>query len=136
MYLLSGALTAVVGIGIAISPPSELTFMIGAFTYMLVTGFCYAAFTATVLETIGNDTKSASTRYTMFTAAGNVAIAYVGLVDTRFAEHHGATGVVTSDAVLNIAGVLVLGAVFWRLGSFGKSRHVQEPEFPVARVIE
>jgi hypothetical protein len=28
--------------------------------------------------------------------------------------------------VLNIAGVVVLGLVFWRLGSFGKWRHPRE----------
>lgn len=124
MYLLSGVLTAIVGIGMAISPPTQLTFIVGALTYALVTGFCYAAFTATVLETIGTGSKSASTRYSLFTAAGNAAIAYTGLVDTRFEKHHGVAGVVGSDAVLNIAGVVVLGFVFWRLGSFGKTKHV------------
>jgi hypothetical protein len=85
-----------------------------------------------VLETIGTDPKSASTRYSMFVAAGNVAIAYVGLIDTRFKEHHGVAGVVGSDALLNIAGVVVLGAVFWKLGSFGKSKHTPAPELPKA----
>jgi MFS transporter, PAT family, beta-lactamase induction signal transducer AmpG len=124
MYLLSGVLTAVVGVVMALSPPSQMTFTIGALTYALVTGFCYAAFTATVLETIGTGTKSASTRYSLFTAAGNVAIAYVGLVDSRFEKHHGVAGVVGSDAALNMIGVVILGFVFWRLGSFGKTKHV------------
>jgi MFS transporter, PAT family, beta-lactamase induction signal transducer AmpG len=146
MYLLSGVLTAVVGVVMAVSPASEATFTMGALTYALVTGFCYSAFTATVLETIGADTKSASTRYSLFTAAGNVAITYVGFVDSRFEAHHGVAGVVGSDAMLNIAGVVVLGLVFWRLGSFGKSRHVPEPEskltppekpeLPVAKIRE
>ncbi len=127
MYLLSGVLTAVVGIGMAVSPPTQLTFTIGALTYALVTGFCYAAFTATVLETIGTGTKSASTRYSLFTAAGNVAIAYVGLVDTRFEKHHGVAGVVGSDAALNLIGVVILAFVFWRLGSFGKRKHTATP---------
>lgn len=127
MYLLSGALTAAVGVTMALSPRSEMTFTVGALTYALVTGFCYAAFTATVLETIGTDAKSASTRYSMFTAAGNVAIAYVGLVNSRFSANHGVEGVVMSDAALNMAGVIVLAIIFWRLGSFGKSRHPRQP---------
>ena len=53
----------------------------------------------------------------------NVGIAYVGLIDSRFEARHGVSGVVASDAILNLAGVIVLGFVFWRLGSFGKSRH-------------
>ncbi len=137
MYLLSGTLTAVVGIGMVLSPRSELTFTVGALTYALVTGFCYAAFTATILETIGKDTKGAATRYAIFTAAGNLAIAYVGLVNTRFNERHGVEGVIASDAALNLAGVIVLGFVFWKLGSFGKSRRDDDdgpakPELPVA----
>jgi len=136
MYLLSGVLTAVVGIGMAVSPASETTFIYGGLMYALVTGFCYAAFTATVLETIGKDREGASTRYTLFTAAGNVAIAYVGFVNSRFEAHHGVAGVVSSDAALNIAGVVVLGLVFWKLGSFGKSRHVPEPPLPVAKMVD
>ena len=123
MYLLSGALTAVCGIAMALSPPSEATFVWGALAYALVTGFCYAAFTATVLETIGEGAAAASTRYAMYVAAGNLAIAYVGLVDTRFSSEAHVEHVVWSDAALNLGGVLILGLVFWRLGSFGSSRH-------------
>jgi MFS family permease len=120
IYLLSGALTAACGLVMAFSPRVELTYIVGVITYYLITGFCYSAFTATVLETIGDGAKSASTQYAVFVAAGNAAIAYVGLVDTRFAESHGVEGVIKSDALLNIAGVVVLGLVFWKLKSFGK----------------
>lgn len=130
MYLLAGALTAVCGIGMALSPAREATFVWGALIYALITGFCYSAFTATVLETIGEGTAAAATRYSMFVAAGNLAIAYVGLVDTRFASEAHIEHVVWSDAALNLGGVLVLGIVFWRLGSFGKSRHARSNSAP------
>ncbi|MFT3694058.1 MAG: MFS transporter [Kofleriaceae bacterium] len=136
MYLLAGVLTAVVGVGMAISSPTENTFIVGALTYQLVTGLCYAAYTATVLETIGTGSKSASTRYSVFNACGNVAIAYVGFFDSRFEKNHGVAGVVGSDAALNIIGVVILGFVFWRLGSFGKMKHKKEPELPTARIVE
>jgi MFS family permease len=135
MYLLAGALTAVCGIGMALSPPSESTFVWGALIYALITGFCYSAFTATVLETIGGGTAAASTRYSMFVAAGNAGIAYVGLVDTRFASEAHVEHVVWSDAALNLGGVVLLGFVFWRLGSFGKMRHRPPVELPVAKVV-
>lgn len=122
MYLLSGLLTAVCGVMMMMSPRSEITYAWGVTLYALITGFCYSAFTATVLETIGKGGKAASTQYSMFVAAGNVAIAYVGLADTRFYERHGVEGVVASDAGLNLLGVVVLGLVFWRLGMFRKSR--------------
>jgi len=137
MYLLSGVLTAAVAIVMALSPENRTTYITGVLTYALVTGFCYAAFTATVLETIGKDTKSAATRYSLFTAGGNVAIGYVGKIDSAFGENHGVAGVVGSDAALNILGVIVLGIVFWKLGSFGKSRHVPpaDPDLPETKVV-
>ncbi|HWO24676.1 MAG TPA: MFS transporter [Kofleriaceae bacterium] len=123
MYLLAGALTAVCGIGMALSSPSEGTFVWGALVYALITGFCYTAFTATVLETIGGSKAAASTRYAMCVASGNLAIAYVGLIDTRFASEAHIEHVVWSDAALNLGGVVALGTVFWLLRSFGRTHH-------------
>jgi PAT family beta-lactamase induction signal transducer AmpG len=127
MYLLSGTMTAVCGIVMALSPRTELTYAVGVATYALVTGFCYSSFTATVLETIGKAGRAAATQYSLFVAAGNLAILYVGLIDTRFDKAHGVEGVIASDATLNIVGVVILAIVFWRLGSFGKWRHPAQP---------
>ena len=133
MYLLSGALTAVCGIAMALSPTTELTYIAGVAAYALITGFCYASFTSTVLETIGKGGQAAATQYSLFVAAGNTAIAYVGLVDTRFADTYGVNGVIGSDAILNLVGVVVLAIAFWRLGSFGKWRHPVAPADPPAQ---
>lgn len=130
LYLISGALTALCGFAMAVSPDSPATFAWGAITYSLVTGFCYSAFYATVLETIGEGGAAAATKFTLFLAAGNAAISYVGLVDSRFDANYGVTGVTSSDATLNLAGVIVLGIVFWALGTFGKWRH-DKPATPV-----
>jgi MFS family permease len=129
LYLASGLLTAVCGIVMALSPRSPMTFIAGGLTYALITGFCYASFTSTVLETIGTAGKAAATQYSLFVAAGNLAITYVGLIDTRFAAKHGVEGVIASDAILNIAGVVVLGIAFWLLGSFGKWSHPSSAPF-------
>lgn len=118
MYLLAGALTAVVGIAMALASRSELTLWWGVLCYQLVTGICYSAFTATVLDTIGSGEQGAATKYTLFVAAGNAAIAWVGLANTRFSAGYGVEGVIFSDAMLNIAGVVVLGLAFWYLGLF------------------
>lgn len=127
LYLLSGALTALCGIAMAVSPRTELTYVAGVAIYMLITGFGYAAFTATVLETIGSTAQAAATQFSVFFAAGNFAILYVGLVDTQFETSYGVEGVIWSDAALNLLGVAILGLVFWRLGSFGKWRHPRQP---------
>jgi PAT family beta-lactamase induction signal transducer AmpG len=122
LYLLSGGLTAACGIVMALSPHTELTYAVGATAYNLIAGFCFAAFTATVLETIGAGGKAAGTQYALFLSAGNAAIGYVGLVDTRFNKSYGVDGMIASDATLNLLGVAILGYAFWRLGSFGKRR--------------
>jgi hypothetical protein len=113
----------------ALSTRDATTFIVGSLAYALITGFCFSAFFATVLETIGTG-KAAATKYSLYLAAGNAAIAYVGLIDSRFHEEHGVEGVVASDAALNLGGVIVLGTVFWLLGSFGKSHHKPVPEGP------
>lgn len=115
LYLCAGALTAACGITMALSPSTATTYVAGVATYALITGFCYASFTAYVLETIGKTDRTAATKYSMFTAASNFAITYVGWIDTRFSERHGVAGVVASDAALNLIGAAILAVVFWRL---------------------
>ncbi len=123
MYLLSGLLTAICGILLATTEHTPTSYLVLVTVYNLVTGFCYSSFTATVLETIGDAGKAASTQYALFVSAGNIAIAYVGLVNTQFTHLDDSF---FSDAALNIAGVAILSIAFWRLGSFGK-RHPGKP---------
>jgi len=132
MYLLSGVLTAVVALAIASRAPTREVYIIGVSAYNLVTGFCFAAFTATVLETIGHGDAAAGTKYTLCTAAGNIAIAYVNFVDTRAYAHwdQSTQAMFTCDALLNICGAAILAIVFWRLGSFGASKHPPEQAPP------
>ena len=126
LYLASGGLTALCGLAMLVSPHTWLTYLWGVCLYALITGFSYSSFTATVLETIGKGGKAASTQYALFVAAGNIAIAWVGFVDTRFYTLHKVNGVVASDAGLNILGVVVLSLVFWQLGAFGRWRHKRD----------
>src|SRR5262249_4691010 len=108
-YLASGALTAAVGIGMAPAPLSPPTYLVGVCAYFLVSGFCYAAFSAVVLEAIGRAGASASAQYALFVAAGNFAITYVGWLDTRFHHTYGPRGLLGVDAALNLGGVVALG---------------------------
>jgi PAT family beta-lactamase induction signal transducer AmpG len=120
LYLIGGALTAACTFAMALSARTPVTYAWGVSLYFLIAGFCYAAYSATVLETIGDAGKTASTQYALFNSASNIAISWVGFVDTRFSP---VERVIASDGVLNLAGVIVLAFVFWRLGAFGKWRH-------------
>jgi PAT family beta-lactamase induction signal transducer AmpG len=114
-YLASGALTAICGLAMSFAPLQPATYAIGVCTYLFIAGLCYAAFSAVVLEAIGRAGAAASTQYTLFTAAGNAAIGYVGFVDTRFHEHHGPRGLLRVDAGLNLIGIAVLGLMIYFL---------------------
>jgi MFS family permease len=120
-YLLSGVLTAFVGIGMALAPLNGTTYAVGVCVYFFVAGFCYAAFSAVVLEAVGKAGASASAQYSLFVAAGNVAISYVGLIDTRFSNMR---SLLRTDAGLNLAGVLILGTV---LTLIAKKKPAAEP---------
>lgn len=141
LYLLAGILTASCGLAMVISPRVEETYIAGVLVYTLITGFAYSAWSATVFETIGVGGASASTQYSLFSASGNAAITYVGLVDTRFHERHGVEGVIAADATLNIVAVVIMAFVFYKLKSFGKSEHPPAPlpqaapSVPTARVV-
>lgn len=118
MYLTAGTLCGLVGLAMTAAPNTEVTYIVGLTAYALVTGFCYSAFTAVVLETIGVGGTAAGTQYSLFLAAGNSAINYVGFINTRFHEGYGVDGVTASDGILNLAGVLVVGTVFALTGAF------------------
>ncbi len=117
-YLLSGAMTAAVGLAMMAAPVTPITYAVGVSLYMFVAGFCYAAFSAMVLEAVGKAGAAASTQYTLFTSAGNAAIAYTGFVDTRFHHSYGPRGLLAVDAVMNVAGIVVLGILILMI--FGK----------------
>jgi MFS family permease len=107
-YLAAAGLTAVCALVFAAAPLVPFAYVGGVLVYSVVAGLSYAAFSAVVLEIIGDAGASASTQYTLFTAAGNLAIAYTGFIDTRFHEAHGPRGLYVADAALNLLGIAVL----------------------------
>jgi MFS family permease len=110
-YLASGAVTAAVAFTMSFFPLNERSFEVGVIVYMFVAGFCYASFSAMVLEIVGQATESASTQYTLFTAASNQAIAYTTYLDGRSAKRWGVRGMLCTDAAANMAGIGFLAIV-------------------------
>ncbi len=118
-YLAAGVATAICATAMALGPMTQTTYVVGALVYMLVTGFCYAAFTAFVLEVVGPAGATASTQYTLFSSAGNFAISYVikceGWGRQAWQAHASAAtgprGILFADAALNLVGVAVFVGV-------------------------
>jgi len=92
---------------------TERTYIWGATTYLFVAGFCYASFSALVLEVVGKAGPTASTQYTLFTAAGNQAISYTNRIDGIGAARWGTRGMLRTDAAANFAGIAFLAVVMW-----------------------
>jgi MFS family permease len=120
-YLISGVLVALVDAAMAAAPLTPAAYVAGTLAYSLVAGLCFAAFTALVLEIIGEVDRSAATQYTLFDAAGNLATSYLAWMDGHGYDlfksrgHAGATGLLLTDAGMNLAGVLALGLMLWLL---------------------
>ncbi len=118
-YIGAGALTAICGGVMAFAPITPQTYAIGALTYLFITGFCYAAFTAFELEVIGTQSATAGTQYSLYTSAGNFAIFYVLRLDSmgrEWYEHrHGEAlaprGLLGTDAIVNVVGIVLFLAL-------------------------
>jgi MFS family permease len=115
-YLISGGLTAACGLAMAAAPISPTTYAYGVLVYYFITGLNYASFSAFVLEIVGGEQRgAAATRYTLFTAAANGAIAYVGWLDGVGYRRWGPRGQLVVDAGLNLGGIVALAALMWLL---------------------
>ena len=114
-YLLAGGLTAACAASMIYLPLTPASYAIGGLAYLFVGGICYAAFSAVVLEAVGRAGDSASTQYTLFTAAGNMAISYVAFFDGMGYARTGTAGMLATDALLNLAGIGLLVFMLSRL---------------------
>jgi MFS family permease len=113
VYLLSGVLTALVCLVTMVMPMTPVTYTAGALTYLLVTGMCYAAFSAVAYDIVGDAGASAGTQYTLCTAAGNFAIWYVTKIDGVGYNVGKARGLLAADALSNLVGVALLASALY-----------------------
>jgi MFS transporter, PAT family, beta-lactamase induction signal transducer AmpG len=98
----------------------------GTVLYLITTGFAYARFTALVMEVLGPGEHGASTRYSLFVAAGNAPIAYVLWLDGLGYRHFGTRGLFGVDAAGNLLVFAIVGTAWWMRR---KSRSRHEPVF-------
>ncbi|HZS36538.1 MAG TPA: MFS transporter [Polyangia bacterium] len=120
-YVASGALTTLCGLGMMAFPLSPTNYAVGVSVYLFVSGICYAAFSAVVLEAVGRAGSGASTQYTLFTSAGNAAIGYVAWLDTRFNHVWGPKAPLITDAMLNVVGIAMFLTIFYLLRDKGEA---------------
>jgi MFS family permease len=97
--------TCLCALGMALAPRTEASFIWFVCAYMILTGFCYAAFGAVVLEAIGKG--AAATKYNLLASIANVPIIYLSILDGKAHTYWGAAGMLYTDALLPVIGTAI-----------------------------
>jgi len=116
-YALAGGLTALSAAAMLAAPMTPATYTWGTMAYNFANGVAFATWAGMVLEVVG-DTAAVATKYALFVASSNFAIATVtklngwasefrGLSGT-WAKEAGARGALAFDAGITIAGVVLV----------------------------
>jgi len=108
-YAAFSILMAAVAVGMAIAPRTPEMFIVFTCTYAFVTGFCYAAFTAVTLETIGKG--AAATKYNLLACLSNMPITYMTLIEGHAHERWGSGGMLLTEAALGVAAIVLFSAI-------------------------
>ena len=110
-YILFGLLEGVCALSMAISPRTQLMFVIWTSIYSITVGLAYAGFSAFVLEAIGK--IGAATKYNVFAALSNVPIYLMIFVDEWAHGKWGATGILMTETFMPVLGTLIFLSVLW-----------------------
>ena len=109
-YALYGVLQALCAVAMALSPRSEMTYIIYTTAYAFITGLTYAGFSAFVLEAMG--LGAAATKYSVFASLSNTPIAYMTSVDGWAHSKWGPGGMLYAEAGSGAIGlVLFIGVM-------------------------
>lgn len=110
-YAVFGIAMVLVTALMAVTPATVPAFIGFNLAYAFVTGLCYAAFSAFVLDAIG--ASHAATKYNGFASLSNAPIWYTGLVLASAETAWGPRGMLITESLMGVCGVAVfLAAVF------------------------
>ena len=127
-YVMYGILQAATAVGMAVAPRTESMYAIFTSLYAFMTGLTYAGFSAFVLEAMGKG--AAATKYNVFAALSNTPIAYMTKIDGHAHDRHGAAGMLYTEAVWCLAGLLVFGLVAWSIVQLSRRKPAWFPAVP------
>jgi MFS family permease len=114
-YVLFGLLQAGSGIAMALFPRTQFMFIVWVSVYTFTSGLCYAAFSAFVLEVIGQG--AAATKYNALASLSNVPIYYMTDIDGWAHDRWNSTRMfILESGLAVVSAVLFLGLVKLLLG--------------------
>lgn len=108
-YAIFGVILAACAVAMAEAPRTVLMYEVFVLGYAFITGFCYAAFCAVTLETIGKG--AAATKYNLLACISNVPIWYMTLADGWLQEKWGTNAMLYGEAAAAIAAIVFFGLV-------------------------
>lgn len=112
-YALSGALLAVIALGMALAPQTEITFAVFTLLYTAVSGLVYGTFTGFVLEVIGKG--AAATKYNALASLSNIPITYMTVINANVSENYGPSTMLLADAGAGVIGLAIFVSAMFLL---------------------
>ncbi|GET22091.1 MFS transporter [Prolixibacter denitrificans] len=110
-YILFGLLEGGAALLMALSPRTQLMFMIWTTIYGITVGLAFAGFSAFVLEAIGK--VGAATKYNFFAALSNIPIYSMIFVDEWAHNRWSSTGILTAETVMPVLGAIIFISVLF-----------------------
>ena len=120
-YVLYGALQAGCAVAMALAPRTEAMYILFTMAYALITGLTYAAFSAVVLEAIGQG--AAATKYNVFASLSNMPIMYMTVIEGWAQTRWNVGGMLFAEAALAVVGMLVFVAAIALSGKRRAAAH-------------
>jgi len=109
VYCLFGVAVGLVLIPTALAPRTPMAWICSSLGYAAVIAACYTAYSAVVLEAIGQG--AAATKFNLMASVSNVPVFYMVLVDGWLYDAHGTNAMFYGETAISIAAALLFGAV-------------------------
>lgn len=113
-YAAYGVLQALCAVAMALSPRTEMNYIIFTTIYAFIMGLTYAGFSAFVLEAMGMG--AAATKYSLFASLSNMPIYYVTNIDGWAHTRWGPSGMLLTEAAVGAIGLVAFAGILliWR----------------------
>jgi MFS transporter, PAT family, beta-lactamase induction signal transducer AmpG len=113
-YLANGILGCLFTLSLVVMPHTTSTFAMALFGEYLFQAVAFSIQIGIVFEAIGPNNPLAATTFSFLTAATNVPVTYVTLIDGRAYARAGIAGTLFVDAAIGIVTCVVAGLVLAR----------------------
>jgi len=123
VYLAGGAILAMVGTTLAITPRTPVLFTTGTLSYTMTVGICNASFSALLFSTIGRG--AAASKCAIVAGLGNLPVSYMTAFDGWLHDRSGTAIMLISEAFICLALIAVTAAILRSVPALGLKRIIR-----------